>query len=451
MITGSCRHLLLCLLLSLLAQPALAGDWVRFRGPNGSGISPDETPTPVTWSDSENLKWKLELPGPGHSSPIVVGDRVFVTYWSGYGLDAENPGEQEQLKRHLLCVNRQDGTIRWDRTVDAELPEDSYGGNFAQHGYATHTPVSDGERVFVFFGKSGVLAFDMEGNQLWQTNVGSDLDPRRWGSSSSPILHEDLVIVPAVVESHSLIALDKETGNEVWKAEAEGFGNTWGTPIVVDAEDGRKDIVLAVPAEIWAFDPATGKLRWYCEAIDANSICSSVIAHEGIVYAMESGPGGGGSIAVRVGDKGDVSGENIVWSGQDRNRIATPVQFDGRLYWVAGRVANCIDANTGARKYQSRLEGGSAPPESENREGGRRGRRGPGGGQDYSSPVVADGKLYYVCRNGDMFVLALGDNFKQLAVNRFAADNGDFSATPAIADGELFIRSTKNLYCVADK
>ena len=203
-----------------------------------------------------------------------------------------------------------------------------------------------------------------------------------------------------------------------------------------------------VPEEIWAFNPATGKLRWYCEAIGSNSICSSVISHKGIIYAMESGPGGGGSIAVRAGDKGDVSDKNILWSGQDRNRIATPIQQNGRLYWISGRVANCIDAETGERIYQSRLEGGSVPTSNENQGGGRRRRR---GGQDYSSPVVADGKLYYVCRNGDIYVLELGVDFKQLAVNRFDADKGDFSATPAIANGELIMRSTKNLYCVANE
>jgi hypothetical protein len=435
-----------------------AGDWARFRGPNGSGISSDDKPTPVTWSETENLKWKVALPGPGHSSPIVVGDRVFVTCWTGYGTDlSQDEGNQADLKRHLLCIDRHSGAILWDKAIEADLPEDNYGGNFAQHGYASHTPVSDGQRVYVFFGKTGVLAFDMDGNQLWKKNVGTELDRRRWGSASSPILHENLVIVTAAAESQSLVALDKVTGEEVWKAEADGLAGTWGTPILVEVDGNRTDIVLAVPYEMWGFNPDSGKLRWYCEALSANYICSSVIAHDGIVYAMESGPGGGGAIAVRASGKGDVTATNVVWTSQGRSRITSPVYHDRRLYWVSGRVANAIDASTGEQVYQSRLTGGAAPSAPDPGRGGPGGpgRRGGGfggrGGQDYSSPVVADGKLYYFCRNGDAYVLELGTELKQLAVNRFESDNGAFSSTPAISNGELFIRSTKNLYCVAEK
>src|SRR5205823_4485336 len=135
--------------------------------------------------------------------------------------------------------------------------------------------VSDGNRVFVFFGKSGVLAYDMEGKQLWQTKVGEGRDGRGWGSASSPILYKDLVIVPAVVESQSLIALNKETGKEVWKAEAPGFGSTWGTPILVEVDNKRTDLVFGVPYEIWGFNPDTGKLRWHCDAMETDSFCSS--------------------------------------------------------------------------------------------------------------------------------------------------------------------------------
>ena len=298
--------------------------------------------------------------------------------------------------------------------------------------------------MFVFFGKSGVFAFDMDGNQLWQKSVGTDLDRRRWGSASSPILYKDLVIVTASVESHSLVALNQETGEEVWTAEAEGFGSTWGTPIIHQVDQDRTDIVVAVPYEIWAFNPDTGKLRWYCEAIGSNSMCSSVVAHDGVIYAMESGPGGGGSIAVRAGGNGDVTESHVLWTGQDRNRIGTVVYHDGRLYWVSSRIANCIDAKSGEEIYRSRLSGGAASASSQR--GGRR-----GGGQDYSSAIVADGKLYYVRRNGDAYVLELGPEFNQLAVNRFDSDGGDFTATSAVSNGELFIRSTKRLYCVAQQ
>ncbi|MDB5388091.1 MAG: serine/threonine protein kinase related protein [Planctomycetaceae bacterium] len=250
-----------------LASPvsfATAADWTRFRGPNGSGVSTDTTPTPVTWSPTENLKWKIELPGPGSSSPIILGEKIFITSWSGYGTDRSNRGgKQEDLKRHLTCLDRQTGKTIWDKTVNAVLPEDNYGGMFAEHGYTTHTPATDGERVYVFFGKTGALAFDLDGNQLWQTPCGTDSNRMNWGSSSSPILYKNLVIITASMESQTIYALDKTNGKEVWHTTADAFGDTWGTPILVDAGDIRTDLVIGVTDEIWVFNPYTGKLRWF--------------------------------------------------------------------------------------------------------------------------------------------------------------------------------------------
>ena len=207
------RHLSMVVLV-LSASTTYAGDWSRFRGPNGTGISQDEKPVPTKWSPSENLKWKQGLPGPGVSSPIVVGNRVFVTCYSGYGTDRSDPGNMDELKRHLVCIDADTGKTLWDKTVDAVLSEDPYSGiGVPAHGYASHTPVSDGERVYVFFGKTSVLAFDLDGNQLWQKSVGTESDPRQWGSASSPILHNNLLIVTASAESQALVALDKTMAN----------------------------------------------------------------------------------------------------------------------------------------------------------------------------------------------------------------------------------------------
>lgn len=445
------------LLTGLVAGPAAAGDWARFRGPNGSGVSPDEKPVPVTWSATENLKWKVPLPGPGSSCPIVVGNRVFVTCWSGYGMDRRDPGDQADLRRHLFCIDRRTGTTIWSKTVKPHLPEDRYGGMFAEHGYASHTPVSDGERVYVFFGKTGALAFDMDGNQLWHTPLGTESDRRGWGSAASPILYGDLLIVTASAESEALVALDKKTGKEAWRKEAWGFGGTWGTPVLVEVDENRTDLVLGVPGEIWGFDPQTGKLRWYSTAMRDDSFCSSVVTADGVVYAIEAM--GGGSIAVRAGGEGDVSETNVVWTGRDNNRISTPIVHDGRIYFISRRIANCIDARTGERVYQARLSGGIARTGRDaggdgGRDaggfGGRRRFSGGFGGQDYASPVVAGGKLYFVSRGGDVHVIKVGRKFEQLAVNRVTDESEDFSATPAVSDGELFIRSSRHLYCIAE-
>lgn len=445
------RFPLLAVCLGLLLASALTGwsrasDWLRFRGPNGSGISTDEKPVPTTWSATQNLQWKVELPGPGSSSPIVVGERVFVTCWSGYGTERANPGDQLNLRRHLVCLDRHTGKTVWSQTVDPYLPEDDYGGMFAEHGYASHSPVSDGDRVYVYFGKTGAVAFDLDGNQIWKTQVGTESDPRGWGSASSPILYKNLLIITASAECEGLVALDKLTGKEVWRKEAKGFGSTWGTPVLVGVDETRTDLVLAVPYEVWGLDPETGKLRWYCEAMDTDSFCSSAVTDGSVAYAIEGR--GGGSIAVRVGGEGDVSKSHVVWQGRDTNRIGSPIVHDGRIYFFAGRVANCIDAKTGEKIYQQRLTGGTA---ATGRGGGGPGGFGRGGfgGQDYSSAIVADGKLYYIARNGDAFVLKLGPKFEQLAVNRVTDESEDFSATPAVSDGQLYIRSSKHLYCVA--
>ncbi|MEM8947271.1 MAG: PQQ-binding-like beta-propeller repeat protein [Planctomycetota bacterium] len=422
-------------------------DWLRFRGPNGTGVAAGESSTPVTWSETENLKWKLALPGPGSSCPIVVGDRVFVTSWSGYAENLDDPGDQQQLKRHLTCVDRNSGAVVWTRDVAPYLPEDEYRGMFAENGYASHTPVSDGEAVYVFFGKTGAVAFDMDGNQLWLTAVGTESGAKGWGSASSPILYDDLLIVTASAESESMVALNKKTGEEVWRAEASGFNSVWGTPVLVRVDDTRTDIVIGVPGEIWGFNPANGKLRWLCEGLGSNSFCSSVVAADGVIYALESGPSGGGGIAIRAGGKGDITDTHVVWSGRQSGRIGSPLVVDGKIYTFSRGVANCFSVADGEQLAKERMQASTAA-EDPQRGGGR--RRGRGGGQDYGSPIMADGKIYYTTRAGDTHVFGTGEKLQTLAVNRVTSEREDFSATPAISDGEIYLRSSKHLYCVAE-
>jgi hypothetical protein len=452
-----------------------AGDWPRFRGNNGTGVS-DEAGVPVTWSDSENLKWKVELPGRGVSSPIVVGDKVFATCYSGYGVDAGDPGKMEDLLRHLVCVHRKNGELLWSKTVAAATPEDPYSGiGVPRHGYASSTPASDGQRVYAFFGKSGVVAFDMEGNQLWQTGVGTESGPMRWGSAASPILYENLVIVNASDEAEALVGLDKETGKEVWRAEAAGLSGTWATPILMDAQTG-KHLVIAVPGELWGLDPTSGKLKWFAEGFEGRAACLSLVAGDGIVYCAGANPSGN-SFAVRTGGSGDVTKSHVVWIGQGFSRIATPVLHDGHLYGASGGVAYCVNAETGQRVYQPRLATGEAAPAEPagaggpgpggirrggppggpfgggpggGPGGGRSGGRGQGGmgGEDYGSAVLADGKLYIPTTAGLTYVVEAKPEFKLLAKNQFASDQSGFNSTPAASDGKLFIRSNKYLYCV---
>ncbi|GDY10421.1 serine/threonine protein kinase [Planctomycetia bacterium] len=410
-----------------------AADWTQFRGPSGAGISADSN-VPLTWSDTENLRWKMELPGPGSSSPIVLGDRIFVTCYSGYGVPKQSGGDIKSLQRHLVCVSRADGTIQWTKTVPGELPEDGYQGYISEHGYASSTPVTDGERVYCFFGKSGVVAFDLDGKQLWQTGVGKESGNRRWGSGASLILYKDSVIVNASEESQSVRALDKLTGKEQWKAAASTLELAYGTPSLVTLKDDRTELVIAVPGEVWGLNPDTGKLQWFAEHQLTGNICPSIIADGETVFVF-GGFRSAGSLALRAGGKGDVSKSQVQWSSRNSSYVATPVLHEGHLYWISDTgQALCIDAKSGELVYRERVSQLDA-----------------GGRPVYASPVIANGKMYVPSRWNGVLVLATKPKYEVLAQNRFNGDDSDFNASPAISNGDLFLRSNRYLYCVATK
>lgn len=424
------------ILLIVVTRPLTGADWPQFRGPGGLGISTDAK-VPVEWSESKNLKWKVPLPGPGSSSPIVWGQRVFVTCYSGYGLSRTNPGSIEELVRHLLCIDRKDGKVIWSQTVKAEMPEDRFAGmGVPEHGYASNTPATDGERVYAFFGKTGALAFDLDGNQLWQVNVGKESSNRRWGSSASLTLHKDLVIVNASEESQSIRALDKRTGKEIWKAEAGSLELAYGTPLLVPLADGSKELVIGVPYEVWGLNPDTGRLNWYAETSQDGNVAPSPVAADGIVCVF-GGYRNTRSVAINAGGKGDVTDTHVLWSSRDASYVPSPVIHKERLYWVSDQgIAFCADVKTGETFYRERLS----------RTGGSGGGR--GGKPFYASVVLAGDRLVCVSRRGGTYVLAAKPEFEQLAHNQFASDETDFNASPAINDGQIFLRSNRFLYCV---
>ena len=413
----------------LTTAAASAADWPRFRGPGGLGLG--ESAVPLEWSDEKNLLWKAPLPGPGSSSPVIHGDDVFVTCYSGYGVPADRGGEPAQLARHLLCIDRQTGAEKWRRDVPGALPEDTYEGFLTEHGYASSTPVVDADAVYAFFGKSGVIAFDRAGKELWRVGVGKESSNRRWGSAASLIRHGDLVIVNAAEESQSIRGLDRRTGREVWKAEAAALELAYGTPAIARLADGREEIVVAVPSEVWGLDPATGKIRWYASHALTGNISPSVIVDGDVVYVF-GGFRSAGSLAVRAGGSGDVTKSHVLWTSKASSYVATPLLHDGHLYWIDDRgQAFCSSAATGAQVYRSRvaeITGGGRPV--------------------YASPVLSDGRLIVATRWGGTLVLPAKPDYAVLACNRFAGDESDFSGTPAIADGRLYLRSGRFLYCV---
>lgn len=394
-------------------------NWPGFRGPSGMGTS-DAKGLPLTWSGTENVAWKTPLPGPGASSPIVFGDRIYLTCYTGFFVPGEDGGSQEQLKRHLIAVRRSDGEIIWDKALPAKLPEED---RIRDHGFAANTPAADADRVYVFYGKSGVLAYDHEGQQLWQTDVGSKT--HGWGTSASPVLYEDLVLINASVESESLVALDRKTGKEKWRAP--GIREAWNTPVVVTAGVKRPEVIVATQGKVLAFEPTAGKPLWTCRTDIGWYMVPSVVAADGIVYCL-GGRSGIAALAVRAGGSGDVTESHRLWTSQKGSNVSSPVYLDGHLYWMHEQrgVAYCAKADTGEVVYEQRLERA---------------------GQVYSSALLADGKLYYLTREGRTFVLAAKPEFEQLAMNDLQ-DRSTFNGSPAVDGSRLLIRSDKFLYCL---
>ena len=417
--------------LTLVAATVFSDDWPRFRGPDGQGVS-KETGLPAQWSGTENLKWKLQLPGHGSSSPIIMGDRLFVTCYSGYG-GADESGSMDDLKRHLLCIHPDTGKVRWKKEIPATTAEDSWRGWLREHGYASHTPVSDGECVYVFCGKTGVVCFDLEGNEVWRKQLGTSSSNRRWGSAASPILYNNLLIVNASEESRTIYALDKKTGKEVWKQESDKTELTYNTPALAKLPNGKQELVIAVPFEVWGLNPDTGERLWSVSTELKGNVSPSLLTVDDKIYLMGGYPRVT-TVAIRAGGKGDVTDSHVLWTSRDSSYIPSAVEHNGYLYWVDNKAAaHCMKADTGELVYKEKL--------------GSLGSKNP----VYASATYADGKLYVPSRKHGTFVLAAKPEFELIAQNRFDADTTDFNASAAVSDGKVFLRSNEALYCITLK
>ena len=413
----------------LLAITHLQGaDWPQFRGPTADGVTTD-TNLPLTWSEKENLVWRTELPGPGSSSPIISGDKVFLTCYSGYGLDVKEPGDMKNLKRHALCLDKATGRILWNHEIVTDLPNRPYTGTYiTTHGYASSSAVTDGKGVFFFMANAGVFAYTLDGKPVWNVSVGEKAHD--WGVGSSPILYGDLLIVNAALESNQLIALDRKTGQTVWSAT--GFPASWNTPTLVKV-DGHDELVLNASGRLRAFDPLTGKELWSCSSIKAAELCPSMVAHDGVIFVI--GHPGGQSQAVKAGGKGDVSATHLLWQAQKGSNVGSPVYKDGHLYFIndSRGIATCLDAKTGAVVYEQPLA------------------QRPKRDRFYATPLLAGDRLYCVGRETGTYVIAARPEFELLATNVIADDSSITNASPAVSDGRIFLRSNRYAYCFGSK
>jgi outer membrane protein assembly factor BamB len=386
--------------------------WLQFRGIGNMGTT--NAKLPDTWGDTENIVWKVALEGLGTSSPVVLGNKIFLT--SGVG-------GADDLVRHVLCIDAATGKILWDTPVKADLPEQTRIRE--DHGYASSTPAINDTHIFVFFGKSGVFCFDHAGKQIWNTKVGDQLNG--WGSAASVTLHGKSVLVNASVESESLVALDQATGKELWKAE--GIKECWHAPALVRSATGSTEVITALAGEVRSFDADSGKPLWQCKTGIAWYMCPTPVSRDGIVYAV-GGRSGVGGLAIRTGGSGDVTDSHKLWTLQKGTNVPSPILHGRHLYFANDNqgLAHCVDVKTGEFVYSERLD--SRP------------------GRIYASPLLANGKIYYFGGGGTTVIVSAEPSFKVLSTARLEDDRGVFNSSPAVIGDRLLLRSNKFLYCI---
>jgi outer membrane protein assembly factor BamB len=395
---------------------ATADDWRQWRGPRGTGQT-DVKSAPLTWSQTENIKWKIPVDGPGNSSPIVVGQKVFI---------ASAPAKSNL--RGLQCYDRQTGKLLWKHEVPYDEPEATHNTN----PYCSASPVSDGECVIAWYGSPGVVCYDLEGKILWQKDLGKV--EHIWGFGSSPAIYNNLVILnygPGL--NAFVVALDKQTGGEAWRREFPGqtstkagdYRGSWSTP-VIHREGDRDVLFLSLPNTLWAVEPRTGQDIWSCGGL-GDLVYSSPLISGDIVVSMSGF--GGPALAVKTGGSGDVTETHRLWRHvmpKPPQRVGSGVVVDGHIYIHNEPYASCIVVPTGDEKWQERLAGRS-----------------------WCSMAHVAGRLYVSNEAGTTYVLEpTPEACKILTENKL----GELTrASPAYSDGQIFIRTHENLYCIENK
>jgi outer membrane protein assembly factor BamB len=439
----------LVFILTVLATVSVtAADWPQWRGPNGTGAT-NETNLPVRWSASENVLWKAPIGGLGVSTPIVSGDRVFVTSQIGSGVRREGnhprlvqggnaaaAGERElgasrkseagDEKTFFLVesFSRADGSRLWQHRIEAQgaLP-----GVHDKHNLASPSPVTDGQMVYAWFGTGQLVALDMNGKQVWSRHLGQEISPFEviWGHSSSPTLYEDLLILLCDHEPVSyLLAVDKRTGKERWRADRGKGKMSYSTPLVVNTPSGP-ELIVNSSERVDAYDPRTGTHLWFTGGTNRFPIPMPVF-HDGLIY-MSRGYRSGPYMAVRPGGRGDVSKSHVVWETATGAPYISSLVFNAGLIYMATDVGaiTVVDAETGQRVFQQRIDGIFS-----------------------ASPVAGDGKIYFVSETGETIVLQGGRTPTVLARN----DLGERAvASPAISNGRIFIRTDDHVFCIGIK
>lgn len=435
-----------CVSAAETSSPAPESGWPAWRGPLANGASPDAAP-PVRWDETTNVRWKVAIPGRGVSTPVVWKDTVFVTTAVETGKDADpeavKRAEAETpefvrkaggrppakvLQFTVLALKRGDGRLIWKQIACEEAPAE---GTHADGSWSSSSPLTDGERLYVYFGSQGLYCFSLDGRKLWDKRLGQFKIKAQFGEGVSPVLCGDCIIVSQDQEGPGfLAAFNRKTGDEVWRVPRDEV-TAWATPIVVE-HGGRRQIVVSATKRIRGYDAANGAVLWEVGGMTGNVIPSPVADAER-VYCL-SGFRGNALLAIRLAAaSGDITGkaEALAWkSDKSAPYVPSPLLTDGRLYFFKGNEAtlSCVEVATGHVLFGPQaLEGGQGA---------------------YASPVAAAGRVYATCRNGTTLVLKAGPTFEVIASNPL---DDSFTASAALAGKDLFLRGLKSLYCISEK
>lgn len=402
------RPLALTIILSCHAA-VYSADWPAWRGPAGQGHSAEKN-LPLKWSKTENVKWQVPLAEPGNSSPIVWGDKIFLT-------QANKGGSV----RSLLCFAKADGKLLWQKDTAYAEEEKCYDPAY----YCSASPVTDGERVVVGYGQAGMYCYGFDGKELWKrTDLG--VWSHGFGNASSPVLYQDLAILwcgpnAGFKDRNWLLAVDRKTGKTIWETDQKG--GSWSTPLITKV-NGQDQLILCVPHKFKGFDPKTGKELWFCDGVTEQTRASALYAN-GIAVALCSR--GGSAMAVKLGGSGDITADRLWHHPSKSQRTGSGVIVGDHVYVLHEiGIPECFDLKTGDEvwKVQSRVVG------------------------SWSSMVHADGRLYVPTHHGDTFVFAASPKYELLATNRLGERT---NASIAVSDGELFIRTLQTLWCISEK
>lgn len=405
------RLLALFVALSCLSTTLNAADWPAWRGPTGQGFS-QEKDIPTTWSDTENVKWKVPLEHQGNSTPVIYGERIFLTQANKGG-----------TVRSILCFNRADGKKLWQKDVAYSEKERNWNPNW----YANASPATDGERVVVTFGSAGMYCFDFSGKELWKrTDLGKW--EHSFGNASSPVLYGDLVIQwcgPNQRGRNFLLGANKETGKTVWEHDEKK--GSWGTPLLIKV-DGKDQLLLATVPALKGLDPKTGKELWHCDGL-TKYVYTSPLYGNGIAVAMSGYHGA--AFAVKLGGSGDITKNRLWLHPQNIQRVGSGLVLGDHVYLVEENgVPHCYNLKTGDEVWKVTKR--------------------PNAGNTWGSMTYADGKLYVLCRSGKTLVFKASPKYELLATNDLGRGRATNSSI-VISNGEIYIRTFKYLWCIGKK